>query len=287
MSGGSPAPLYTRIRFCYDGICPSGTRHAASGIGARVTIYRQHRTSLRSKDNIMEPNLSTQSGNRKSSYAADVARRSLQAAFGLFICTIGTYMENLSDLGMAPWDALNQGLSARFGISWGTASITIAFLVILADLLLREHIGLGTILDAFLVGKYFDFFTRIRLLPTPEALPLQVLYLVAGMFIICVGQYFYMSAALCCGPRDALLVGVGKRFRNVPIGIIQFGMQGTITVIDLLLGSPVGFGTLFLVFGMGFAIQIVFHLFRFEPRNVVHEGLIQNMRRLFPSASGQ
>ena len=235
----------------------------------------------------MEPNLSTPSGNKESSYGADVARRSLQAAFGLFICTIGTYMENLSDLGMAPWDALNQGLSARFGISWGTASITIAFLVILADLLLREHIGLGTILDAFLVGKYFDFFTHIKMLPTPETLPLQALYLVAGMFIICVGQYFYMSAALCCGPRDALLVGVGKRFRKVPIGIVQIGMQGTITIIDLLLGSPVGFGTLFLVFGMGFAIQIVFQLFRFEPRNVVHEGLIQNMRRLFPSASGQ
>ena len=101
------------------------------------------------------------------------------------------------------------------------------------------------------------------------------------------GMAVYMKSEQCCGPRDALLVGVGKRFRNVPIGIIQFGMQGTITVIDLLLGSPVGFGTLFLVFGMGFAIQIVFHLFRFEPRNVVHEGLIQNMRRLFPSASGQ
>ena len=233
----------------------------------------------RNEDSFMSKDLS-QKNIKKSTCCADLARRCLLAAFGLFICTIGTYLENLAGLGMAPWDSLNQGISARFGITWGTASIIIGFLVIAADLLLREHIGLGTILDAVLVGKYFDLFTRLNLLPHPETLPFRMLYLFAGMFIIAVGQVYYMSAALCCGPRDALLVGVGKRFRKVPIGIVQIGMQGAVTVVDLLLGSPVGIGTIILVFGMGFAIQTVFGLFRFEPRDVVHESIIRNIQQI-------
>ena len=30
-----------------------------------------------------------------------------------------------------------------------------------------------------------------------------------------------MGAARCCGPRDSLLVGLGKRIPNIPIGIVE------------------------------------------------------------------
>jgi len=31
----------------------------------------------------------------------------------------------------------------------------------------------------------------------------------------------YMKSEQCCGPRDTLLVGLGKRMPKVPIGIVE------------------------------------------------------------------
>ena len=53
---------------------------------------------------------------------------------------------------------MNQGLALRFPISYGTASILVSVAVIVVDLLMKEPIGLGTILDAFLVGWGTDLF---------------------------------------------------------------------------------------------------------------------------------
>ena len=92
----------------------------------------------------------------------------------------------------------------------------------------------------------------------------------------------FVYSFLCGWTNEAFVVGLaGAYFFYYATHLKSLTTQRCAMLAGFFLG------TLFLVFGMGFAIQIVFHLFRFEPRNVVHEGLIQNMRRLFPSASGR
>lgn len=208
-------------------------------------------------------------------FAKNRGQRSLLAAAGLLVCALGTYFELQANIGMAPWEALNQGLAIKFSVSYGTACRAVAVLVIVADLLLRERIGIGTFFDALLVGTGVDFCTAAGFVPVQTTLFGQLGFLLLGIVTICFGIAIYMRAGLCCGPRDAFLVGVGKRFSKVPIGIVNIAILGTVLVGCLVLGSPIGLGTVISAFGTGVIMEAVFRLVHFEARNVVHESILE------------
>ena len=94
------------------------------------------------------------------------------------------------------------------------------------------------------------------------------------------GMWIYMSAEQCCGPRDSLLVGLGKRMPKVPIGIVEVILWAVVLLIGWLLGGPVGIGTLLSTFGAGPVMQLVYNLIRFEPRELKHKDVITVLKML-------
>ncbi len=208
-------------------------------------------------------------------------KRIFESALGLFIFAIGVYLTIQANIGLAPWDCLSMGISARTGYSYGFVHTTLSFIILIVDILMKEKIGYGTLLDAMLVGNYVDFIARFELLKVSESLPFSILLVVIGLFIMGYGVYFYMKAGLSCGPRDSLLIALGKRFPRTPIGVVQTVMVAVVLLIGWLLGGPVGIGTILSVFGLGTALQIVCKIFRFEPRDVVHQNLMETSRLLF------
>ncbi|MBQ6856695.1 MAG: hypothetical protein IJO13_06295 [Lachnospiraceae bacterium] len=54
---------------------------------------------------------------------------------------------------------------------------------------------------------------------------------------------------------------------------MNLGILMVVLVICLVLKSPLGLGTVITVFGTGFVMDAVFRLVKFNPREVVHEGL--------------
>ncbi|MBQ3615793.1 MAG: hypothetical protein II993_07360, partial [Anaerotignum sp.] len=165
--------------------------------------------------------------------------------------------------------------------SYGIVHTIISIIIVLIDVLLKEKIGYGTILDALLVGNYVDLIDRIITLPDFNSLPISIVMVVVGLLIMGYGQVFYMDASQGCGPRDSLLVALGKRFPRTPIGVVQTGMVGIALLIGWLLGGPVGIGTVISVFGLGTALQIVCKIMHFEPRDVVHKNVLETNRILF------
>ena len=95
----------------------------------------------------------------------DVLKNSLLAAFGLFCFGVGVYLTIQANIGVAPWDAFCIGLSQKLGILYGTASIMISLTIVVIDLLLKERIGIGMILDAIVVGKAVDFCNWLNPVP--------------------------------------------------------------------------------------------------------------------------
>ena len=205
----------------------------------------------------------------------------LKSAFGLFIFSIGVYLTIQANIGLAPWDCLSMGASYRVGMSYGIVHTIISIIIVLIDVLLKEKIGYGTILDALLVGNYVDLIDHIITLPDFNSLPISIVMVVVGLLIMGYGQVFYMDAAQGCGPRDSLLVALGKRFPKTPIGVVQTVMVGIALLIGWLLGGPVGIGTVISVFGLGTALQIVCKIMHFEPRDVVHKNVLETNRILF------
>ena len=67
---------------------------------------------------------------------------------------------------------------------------------------------------------------------------------------------------------------------KVPIGAVTWGMLALVFAIGLLLGGPVGLGTIGAVFGMSLGQQLMCRIFHFEPRAVRHENIIETLRTL-------
>ena len=205
---------------------------------------------------------------------------SLQAALGLFGCGFSIYLTMQANIGLGPWEVFNMGLSYHFPLSYGDVAMIVSFVIVAVNLLLRERIGVGTILDALIVGKSADLFMYLDLIPAQDNPVTGVLMMVLGMFIMAFTQYIYMSAALCCGPRDSLLVALGRRVRRMPIGYVNIILQLAVLAIGWALGGPVGIGTIISAFGLGATMQLTFRCLKFDPRDIRHQDLLSSARLL-------
>lgn len=200
--------------------------------------------------------------------------RTIKLLAGLFLYAVGIYFTVQASIGLAPWDVFSQGLSLVTGIPFGTM-ITLSGMVILAlVVILKEKIGIGTILNTILIGVFVNFLYWINPVPACDNFVLGIAMLLLGQVIICLGSYFYISPGLGCGPRDSLMVAIGKRLPKVPVGIIRTGMEGIVLLIGWLLGGSVGLGTVISVFGIGIILQGTFRLLKFDVTSVEHESLI-------------
>ena len=202
----------------------------------------------------------------------------LLAAVSLFVNGFGIYLTIRANIGAAPWDVLNLGVSHTLGIYYGSASIAISLTILLIDILLREPIGLAMFIDAVVVGKSVDFFNWLGLVPKASSLLTAVPMMIAGLFIIAYTQYGYMLASLGCGPRDTLLVGLAKRVEKIPIGAVSIALLGTATLIGWLLGGQVGIGTLIYAFGSGPIMQMAFQSVHFDATHIRHQQLKDSCR---------
>lgn len=209
----------------------------------------------------------------------------LIAAVSLFVNGFGIYLTIQANIGAGPWDVLNIGLSRSLGILYGTASIAVSLSILLVDIVLREPIGIAMFIDAIVVGKSVDFFNWIHAVPACQSLWTGIPVMVAGLFILAYTQYTYMIASLGCGPRDTLLVGLAKRMKRVPIGVVSIALLSTATLIGWLLGGPVGVGTLICAFGAGPIMQLAFTTVRFDATGIRHQRLKESMKVFLQQAT--
>lgn len=206
----------------------------------------------------------------------------LLSAVSLFFNGFGVYLTIHAGIGAGPWDVFNLGLSKTLGILYGNASVAVSFAILFFDILLHEPIGLAMFIDAVTVGKAVDFFDRLNMVPVPKTVPGGIAMILIGLVIMGYTQYFYMAAALGCGPRDTLLVALGKRNPSLPIGFVSILLLSAATLVGFLLGGPVGIGTLVIAFITGPIMQLAFMSVHFDATAIVHQRLQESLRVLFP-----
>ena len=211
----------------------------------------------------------------------------LLAAGSLFVNGFGIYLTIQANLGAAPWDVLSLGLSKTLGILYGTASVAVSLTILGIDVLMKEPIGIAMFIDAVVVGKSVDFFNWLGLVRPCRSLGTGIPVMFAGLVILAYTQFTYMLAALGCGPRDTLLVGLAKRAKRVPIGAVSIALLGSATLIGWLLGGPVGVGTLICAFAAGPIMQIAFRTVGFDATHIRHQRLTESFRILLPRRKRQ
>ena len=201
-------------------------------------------------------------------------------AAGLAVFAFGVHLTIYANIGLAPWDCLGMGIAKHTILNYGLAMTLVAVGVLLIDLLLRERIGYGTIIDALLTGNLVQMYNSLDPLPENHNTWIGIAAMLTGFVFMALGMMIYMKAAQCCGPRDALLVGLGNRMPKVPIGVVEILLWAVVLLIGWLLGGPVGISTLISTFGAGAIMQLVYSLLRFEPREIRHRDVIEVTRQL-------
>jgi uncharacterized membrane protein YczE len=208
----------------------------------------------------------------------DDAKRVARLFFGLFLYAVGIVMTIHANIGAGPWDVFHLGLVRHLGISLGSASIATSVVLVTVSAVMREHVGFGTLCNMIFIGVFVDMVVASGFVPVLNSLPLGIHMLVGGLFVISLASVFYMGAGYGAGPRDSLMVVLAKRTGRTA-GFCRGCVEGAVLIAGWLLGGKVGVGTVISVVGIGFAIQIVFGLSRFDVREIEQESFRETFSR--------
>ena len=204
----------------------------------------------------------------------------IRIILGLLVFAFGVHLTIYANIGLAPWDCLGMGISYHTPLNYGLSMTAMAVIILIIDLLLGERIGYGTIIDALLTGNFIQMFNNLNSFPANTNLCLGIVIMISGLSFMAVGMLIYMKGAQGCGPRDALLIGLGKRMNKIPIGMVEILLWSVVLMAGWLLGGPVGVGTLISTFGAGIVMQLIYNALHFEPRKIVHRDIFEVTQEL-------
>ncbi|HHY09936.1 MAG TPA: hypothetical protein GX528_05145 [Firmicutes bacterium] len=207
--------------------------------------------------------------------------RSARLIFGLFLYALGIALTLQAEIGYAPWDVFHAGLSKALGITIGWASISTGVVVVSLAFFLGEKIGLGSLLNMVLVGAFLDLILAGNFLPPAPNFSAGVAMMAAGLGVISLATYFYISSAFGAGPRDSLMVVLARK-TGLPVGICRAAVELAALTIGWRLGGMVGWGTVIFAVLSGFFVELTFRLLRFEVTKVQHEDLQATLAFLKP-----
>ncbi|MEE9417563.1 MAG: hypothetical protein V3V01_19950, partial [Acidimicrobiales bacterium] len=122
---------------------------------------------------------------------------------------------------------------------------------------LRQRPGIGTLMNAVLIGVVFE--ATIHVLGDTGSLAARWALLIAAIAINAVATGMYVGAGLGPGPRDGLMTGLAARGRS--IRAVRTGIEGAVLLLGWLLGGSIGIGTVIFAAAIGPLVHITLPFF--------------------------
>ncbi|MBS5939402.1 MAG: hypothetical protein KIC47_01040 [Clostridium sp.] len=207
----------------------------------------------------------------------NILKKSIRLIIGFILCASSTVFMLNSNLGLSPWDVFHQGISNVTGLTIGQANILSSVVVIIIGIVLSQRIGIGTLFNIIMVGKFVDIINESNIIPVANNFFVGIVMMIIGMFVMGYGCYLYIGCELGCGPRDGVMVGLSSKL-NKPIKLIRGSIEILVLIIGFILGGKVGIGTLISAISIGYCIQIVFKLKNFDAVNVRHKSIMESTK---------
>ncbi|MBT5617112.1 MAG: hypothetical protein HOJ70_05095 [Microbacteriaceae bacterium] len=186
-------------------------------------------------------------------------RRWSQLLSGLFLFGFSAAMMLRANIGVDPWTVFAEGFNVRWGFSFGWVIVISGLAVLLIWIPLRQRPGIGTILNALLVGPSME--VGLALVETPETLPQRIVLFASGLLMMGIASGLYIGARFGPGPRDGLMVGFNARF-GWPMWAVRTGVESTVLAIGWALGGTFGVGTIVFAVLIGPLAQRAIIVFR-------------------------
>jgi uncharacterized membrane protein YczE len=174
--------------------------------------------------------------------------RAPRLVVGLAIIAVGIALMVQADLGLSPYEVLNQGVSVRTPLTIGQASILIGLGVLLLWFPLRQRPGFGTVVNILTVGLMLDAWLLV--VPVPQQLWLRLTFSLIGVMLIGTGIGLYIGAGLGPGPRDGVMTGLAEF--GPPVWAVRLALEASALLLGWYLGGTVGVGTVAFALGVPF-----------------------------------
>ena len=172
---------------------------------------------------------------------------------GLGLFGLGESLIITASVGMSPWTVLAEGLSLVTGLTIGVLTFFISLGVLLLWIPLKQHAGIGTILNVIIIAAVIEW--SLPYLPHPENYVMKIVQVICGTLIVGVASGIYLIANLGPGPRDGLMTGCQK-VTGLPIAWVRILLEITVISIGWTLGGSIGIGTVIFAFGIGPAVSL-------------------------------
>jgi uncharacterized membrane protein YczE len=185
---------------------------------------------------------------------------------GLFLFGLGIWLGLQAHLGVGPWDVLHGGLAEHLGTPFGRTSIGVSVVVFVIALATKVRPGIGTVLNVVTIGAVIDVLLSTSWFDGVGEGPmvLRLLTTAGGIASVALGSALYLGAHLGPGPRDGLMVAIHQK-TGWRVGTARAALECGVLVLGVLLGGPVGIGTIAFALGIGPAVQLAFRVLRQTP----------------------
>ncbi|WP_248621437.1 YczE/YyaS/YitT family protein [Enterococcus cecorum] len=184
----------------------------------------------------------------------------------VFVCGLGVALFVRANLGTDPVTMLEIALAQITGLSLGqTALYFEGFIFLLFFFLNRKLIHVGSFLFSFGIGPAIDLSEKwlTYFLGTPQGLSWQIFYLISGTLLICWSLAFYIPLNYGYQTSDILTLSVSEWF-HLSYGWSLTLVYGTLFILALLIGGPLGIGTVIATFSYGPIIEWMMKTFPFN-----------------------
>jgi uncharacterized membrane protein YczE len=198
----------------------------------------------------------------------------IQLFLGFFLIALGVVFMRYSSLGLNPWGTFHDGVSKLTGIRFGTVTQLTGLSIVLLSMTMKIYPGVGTLLNMYFCGFFINMIDSLGYLPQPSHIMIKILYLFLGILILAIGIYTYISVGFGAGPRDGLMVGLVKKTKY-SVGLIRNVIEVTALILGYLMGGTVGVGTIVTAIFIGYAIQAVFYLKKYNPKETDHLSILE------------
>ena len=160
---------------------------------------------------------------------------------------VGVALMVEADLGVAPNDVLNTGLSDQLGVGVGTAAWITGVIAMALAWALGRRPRLSTVVGSVIVGLSIN--VVLAALPTPDPLAARIGFLALGLAVIWSAITGVVASDIGIGPLE--LVMLGFMDRGISIRVSRWAVELTLLVLGLVLGGSAGVGTAVFALGTG------------------------------------
>lgn len=180
-----------------------------------------------------------------------------------------------ANLGTSAWAVLEVAIANLTGLTPGTLTVLVGFVVLSGAIILKEKIGWGTLGNILFIGPWLD--GALWLLPSVnDNLILQATMLLVAIAMMGLASAIYIGVDAGAGPRDSLMLAI-HRTTGWSIRAARASIEVTVVLIGWLLGGPAGIGTVIFALLIGPSVQWGFKLLKVKTHQPDEAVLTEDM----------